>query len=275
MAEQTHSPERQRELNAEHYLQAHHDANITSARPEHREIHKGTMKRLEEQDPGVVDRALFGTHRHTGRLNRNLREYQRGLQGLYSEDEIQAKRRELDRERAPRPPSRARGPASSSPPSRTRARGTFHRTITVPTQSGTGERSTREITIPRAAPTVRRVAREAGAPAAGNTVLKAIGALVGLSVLYLLLSPKGAGAFSGLLGTGTGVLNAILGPGDPLALHPFGGSSSSAPAPVTAAQRAGVQAALSPITNLSTPPFASSVSPSVHNTGRPARPPAK
>lgn len=203
------APTRSSSLNheqaARRYIKAHMDAHYTGLPQEHREIHLGTLRELERQDPRVRERALVGAPRHTGPLEAGEREHQKWMreQAGISHSELLERRRVLDsppggggRRRAPAAPPRRSPSRAPSPGARQTAR------------------------------TARTIANAAGARQGKNTVIRALGVIVALSVLYLILSKRGSRAFSGVLGIATGLLKNLIGSGDILA-NPLGGHKSS------------------------------------------------
>ena len=246
---------------AQLYIQAHRDAHYTNLPAAHKQAKLDILRQLEHQDPQVRERALIGGPRHTGQLSPSERSHQTYMreQAGISHAELLERRRALDQ--PPRVPSR--GPQPRPAPSRP--------------------------SLPPARPAARRAARAVARATPGvtggkNTVIRVIGVIVALSVLYLIVSKRGSGAFAALTGITTGVFRNFLGSGDLLA-NPLGSTSTSTPAATpsaaTTAQVAaessnvvGSIAANNPLGPLPTVP-AVAVPSSSANLGRPARPAAK
>jgi hypothetical protein len=180
------------------------DASYTGLPGEAKEAHQETMSRLNTKHPGLHDEAIAGSDQDFDKpLSAGLREHQRHLRdsaGL-THAEVLERRKAM---RATRPPARRAAVKAGAQAGRA-----FYRS---------------------------RPARQTGIPGAvtstGSVVLQAVGIGIGLSLLYLVLSKRGSGAFSGSLNILSGALQAFIQPVDPLGFHPFS-TSTKAPATVT------------------------------------------
>jgi hypothetical protein len=186
-------------------------AGYTGLPAEQREAYEAQMRSHERAYPGVREHALAGADSDFDKpLAAGEREHQRHLrdsEGLQHSDVLRM-RRDLKGQR-------------SSSPTQSRRRGS----------SGTSAG-------PRAARAAAGSAGGAIATAAGsggNTVLYLVGVMLGLSLIYLLVAGKGAGALTGIVNTLVGGVRTFVAPVDPIAAaeKAFGAtpiSSSSASA---------------------------------------------
>jgi hypothetical protein len=251
-----------RERAAQLYIQAHRDAHYTNLPAEHKQARLDILRDLEHQDPSVRERALVGAPRHTGTLNpseRSHQTYMRDQAGI-SHAELLERRRALDKP-----------PGTSSPGghgSRGQSRPAPSRPV-LPRASAGQRRAAR--TIAHATPSLT---------GGKNITIKVIGIIVALSVLYLIISKRGSGAFSAILGIGTGVVKNFLGSGDiltdPLAASPASTAGTAAnPLQQTAAGAASLANVAGSIANAN--PFGAlpTAPSSSANLGRAARTPAR
>lgn len=167
-------------------------AGYTGLPAEHRKAYEDQMRAHERAYPGVREHALAGASSDFDKpLAAGEREHQRALrdrEGLQHADVLRM-RREL---RAGRAAPRGRAAARSSNP---RSAG------------------------PRAARAAAGAAGGAIASAtggAGGTVLYLIGVMLALSLFYLLVAGKGAGAVTGIVNTVVGGVRAFVAPVDPI-----------------------------------------------------------
>lgn len=189
---------------ARRYVQASMASGYTGLPDEHREAHEGTMRDLERRFPGVRDRALAGASSDFDKpLSAGEREHQahlRSEEGLQHADVLRM-RREL------------RGAPSSN---RSTRRGGRRAAVRAGAAGGRA--------FARAQ---RQVLSSSGVQDTGSLLLQALGVAIGLSLLYLALSPAGSKGFSTLLNGIAKFVRLLTGPFDPL--NPKGTPSSSKP----------------------------------------------
>lgn len=183
-----------REEAARRYLQASRDSGYQNLPGEAKQAHEDTMRRLERKHAGLREHAIVGTAQDFDKpLDAGLREHQAHLRQTEGLTHSQV----LDRRKAIRSggkPTRPRPPRRAAVRAGARAGRAHYRTS--------------------------KALRDTGLPAAagstGSIVMQAVGIGIGLSLVYLVLSRKGAGAFAGVLNGVTQGLQIFLQPLDPL-----------------------------------------------------------
>jgi hypothetical protein len=186
---------------ARRYLQASMNSSYTGLPVEAKQIQEGTMRKLEREHPDVRRRAIAGTNLDFDKpLEPGEREHQTHLRDNegYTQSQLHETRREL----------RDHGPARTNRPSTRRA---------VRAGAAGGRTYARSR---------RAIAQSAGVQSTGSIMLEAVGVAIGLSLLYLALSPKGSKAFGTLLNGVSGFLRVLIAPIDPL--NPKGATGRAA-----------------------------------------------
>lgn len=188
---------------ARRYLQADMAANYTGLPGEAKEAHEATMRSLERAYPGVKQHALIGSDQDFDKPlragEREHQSYMRSREGM-THGQVLEHRKQLH---------------ESSKPTRPAPRPKVRHAARAGARGGRS---------------YYRAARQAGIPSAasstGSTVMQAIGIGIGLSLLYLVLSPKGSNAFSMVLGGVVKAIDVLIQPIDPLSAF----NSSTSPA---------------------------------------------
>jgi murein DD-endopeptidase MepM/ murein hydrolase activator NlpD len=215
-----------REQRARRYLQASQSAGYTGLPAEQREAYEAQQRSHERAYPRVREHALAGADSDFDRpLRAGEREHQRHLrsqEGL-QHSEVLRIRRELRGERAaPRRRSTSSGRGSS---------GTF-----------AGPR------VARAAAGGAAGAVATAAGGGGNIFLYVVGLILGLSLIYLLVSEKGKGPalVTGIVNTIAGGVRAFVAPVDPIAHIETALGASPIASPASTAKQEAVASAASP-----------------------------
>ena len=179
------------EQRARRYLQASMNAGYTNLPAERREAYEDQMRAHERAYPRVREHALAGADNDFDeRLNAGEREHQRHLrrQDGLQEADVHRIRGEL-RGNTPKASRRARRPSGTTagPRAAQRAVAAGGSAITAAASGG------------------------------GNIVMYFIGGALLLSLFYLLVKGKGAGALTGIVNTIVGAAGAFVKPVDPVA----------------------------------------------------------
>lgn len=202
-----------KEKRARRYLQASMSAGATGLRAEHREAYESQMRSHERAYPGVRRHAIAGSRRHFDEPllagERSHQQHLRRSEGL-QESDLMGIQRELDE----RPSTGSRRQAK--------------------------QRSAAGAAAGSAAGAIG-----SAAGGGGSTLMYFIGITLGLSLIYLLVSGKGVGALTGVVGALTGGVRAFVAPVDPIAAaegalgaSPISRAPSTSPAPAASPQAA-------------------------------------
>lgn len=207
-----------REKRARRYLQASMSAGYTGLPAEQREAYEAQMRSHERAYKGVREHALAGADSDFDKpLEAGEREHQRHLRGSegLQHAEVLRMRRDLRANRSSNRSSRRSSPRRSSSAA-----------LAGPRAGGAA-----------AASAGGAIASAAGS--GGNTVLYFVGVMLGLSLIYLLVAGKGAGAITGIVNTLVGGVRAFVAPVDPIAAAEkalgAGSITSSSPTPSSSA----------------------------------------
>ncbi len=201
-----------REARARRYLQASMNAGYTGLPDERREAYEAQMRSHERAYPRVREHALAGTDQDfDAPLVPGEREHQQHLRGRHGMRPADAQRirREMRGQPSPSPGGRPRKPgtrpAARRPGAARRAAATGTGAIAAATSGG------------------------------GSLWMQIVGWTLALSLIYLLVAGKGAGALGGIVSTAVAGVRTFVAPVDPikslegaLGAAPVGSSTSSA-----------------------------------------------
>lgn len=200
---------------ARRYLQASMASGISDEQAA--DAHRGTMAQLERAYPDIRRHAIAGARQDFDlpltRLESAHQRELRGSEGM-TEHDVRRHRSELRDE-----------------PARPRARAPKRGAVRAGVRGGRGYARAR-----------RTILSSSGGGDVGSVLLQAIGVGIGLSLLYLTLSPNGSKAFATLLNGVSKFLRGFVGPLDPLNPTPARHAGAEQVGPANAAPAGAVSA---------------------------------